>query len=248
MLDHVIKLTHQGSCVNVHLYDTAWSKYYPLECNCPTKEHQLRINYYQHHIRFLAHYVVPTSPIVYAPQATWPSQAVAVVPDQVAALSTGMQSLTMNHSYYPAVAPASIPYYSMQPPAAPSYGHSAQYQPGYVTNSQGYPVNAANGLVRAEHNVVILKNLDPDVTEPELQAVLGKTVSPVSLNIMRSPDPKKRSISATAVFRSHKEAKRVAEHFRQRQIHVRKRPIRADIAKDSSPRSALQPPVVNGST
>jgi RNA recognition motif-containing protein len=117
-----------------------------------------------------------------------------------------------------------------------------------VINSQGYPVNATNGLVRSEHNTVILKNLDPEVTEQELQAALGKTACPVTMDIRRSPESKKRVISAIVTFRSHKEAKRVAEHFRKREIYIRKKAIKAEIGKDSSPRSPVQPTVVNGST
>jgi len=175
-------------------------------------------------------------------------QTIAGVPDPLSGLTANMQSLGVGQAYYPTVVPPPTSYYPVQPSATAPYGQPAHYPPGYVTNSQGYPVNASNGLVRSEHNVVILKNLDPEVTEQELQAVLGKTVSPISLEIKRSSDSKKRSCSAMATFRSHKEAKRVAEHFRKREIHVRKRVIKADIGKDSSPRSAVQPPVVNGST
>jgi hypothetical protein len=160
-----------------------------------------------------------------------------------------MQGLAMGQNYqYAAIAHAPSPYYPVQAPVPGPYAPATPYSSSYVTNSQGYPVNAANGLVRSEHNVVILKNLDPKITEHELrQIAFEKTISPISLDIKPSSDGKKRT-SAIATFRNHKDAKRVAEHFRKRDVHVLHRVIRADIGKDSSPRSAVQPIVVNGST
>ncbi|KIW08919.1 uncharacterized protein PV09_00837 [Verruconis gallopava] len=253
IFDYLMKLTASGCCAHVHWYDTSWSKSWPVACSCPTEQHRSNYDYYRHHVHSLTHYqssqyIVLPNPVAYPHPTAWGVTPAPVISDPVHTLATDFQSMGLSRPYYAPVEPVPAPYYAVQSPQAPAYVPATQPPANYVTNSHGYPVNTTNGVVQSEHNVIILKNLDPDITEQELYIVLGKTVSPTSLDIKRTSDSKKKSISAVATYNSYKDVKRVCEHFRGRNIHVRKRVVKAEIGKDSSPRSAVQPAVVNGST
>lgn len=240
-------LTRSGTPMRIHWYDATYSNTWPVRCNCAYEPHQAQEQhganqyYYQHYAQFMKEYVDPTREN-YAPPENWKRNEPC---EPLLEVTNSMQSPSMGTNY----GAASTPYCTIkQPSPAAQYSPNVQYQTNYVQNSQGYPVNATNGLVQSEHTKVIFKNLVSSVTDEELLENMPKSTAPIGLHVRRSSDSQKRTTTAIGTFSCHKDAKRVIDHFRKKKIHIRHREVNATMAKDSSPRSTMQPTVVNGST